>query len=55
MDKKWNSLKSPGDTFYTRQAKTRQYLLSRGFENELISTLLKKFTDGQTNHNNNSD
>ncbi len=54
LEKKWNSLKSPGDTHYTKQAKTRQYLLARGFENDLISRELKKFTDGQTNSHNNS-
>jgi regulatory protein len=55
LEKKWNSLKSPGDTNYTKQAKTRQYLLARGFENEWISRMLKKFIDGQTQCDNHSD
>jgi regulatory protein len=55
VEKKWNSLKSPGDTFYTKQAKTRQYLLGRGYENDWISRIMKKFIDGQTNDNNHSD
>jgi regulatory protein len=55
LEKKWNSLKSPGDTSYTKQAKTRQYLLARGYENEWISRIMKKFRDGQTEDNNDSD
>lgn len=45
IEKKWNALKAPGNTVYVKQAKTRQYLLSRGFENDIISRFLKPFSE----------
>ena len=45
MKKKWSSIKGQGITGYVKQAKTRQYLLSRGFENNLISKMLNVITE----------
>jgi len=52
IEKKWASLKGPGNTVYVKQSKTRQYLLSRGFENDMVSKKLKLFLDGQADHHN---
>lgn len=55
FEKKWNSLKGPENTHYTKQAKTRQYLLSRGFENDIISRIMKSYLNGETDHHNGAD
>lgn len=55
IEKKWTSLKGPGNTVFVRQSKTRQYLLSRGFENDIISKKIKLFLDGQADHHNDTD
>ena len=54
LEKKWTSLKGPGNTTYVKQSKTRQYLLSRGFENNIISNAMKLFY-GKTDDHNDSD
>ena len=54
LEKKWTSLKGPGNTIYVKQSKTRQYLLSRGFENNIISNAMKLFY-GKTDDHNDSD
>ena len=41
MQKKWSSIKGQGITSYVKQAKVRQYFLSRGYENSLITKVLK--------------
>ena len=43
IEKKWNSLKGEGDTEFVKQSKTRQYLMMRGFENDVISRVMKQF------------
>lgn len=53
--KKWASLKGPGNTEYVKQAKTRQYLLSRGFENDIINKAMKNFLNGKAEHHNDTD
>jgi regulatory protein len=40
--KKWSSIRGEVVTDYTRQSKTRQYLLQRGFENAVISAAIRK-------------
>lgn len=55
IEKKWTSLRAPGNTVYVKQSKTRQYLLMRGFENDIVSKKIKLFLDGQTDHNNSTD
>lgn len=41
MKKKWTSLSGRGITSYVKQAKTRHYFLSRGFEQAVISKMIK--------------
>lgn len=55
LHKKWSALKGPGNTEYVKQAKTRQYLISRGFENDIINRAMKNFLNGQTEHNNHTE
>jgi len=55
IEKKWTSLRGPGNTLFVKQSKTRQYLLMRGFENDIVSKKLKLFLDGQADHNNDTD
>lgn len=55
LRKKWTSLKGPGNTGYVKQAKTRQYLISRGFENDIINRAMKTFLDGQAQHHDHTD
>lgn len=43
IEKKWNSLKGEGDTEFVKQSKARQYLMMRGFENDVISRIMKQF------------
>lgn len=43
IEKKWYSIKPADDTSYVKQAKTRSYLIQRGFENNLISEGIKLF------------
>lgn len=54
MEKKWNALKGPGNTAYVKQAKVRQYLLSKGFENNIITKAMKELY-GKTNLHNDTD
>lgn len=49
IKKKWKSLRGPGNTSYVKQAKTRQYLISRGFENDIISRNLKAVAEQEKN------
>lgn len=51
MEKKWNALKTPGNTTYVKQAKVRQYLLSKGFENNIISKAMKELYGKNNIHN----
>lgn len=55
IEKKWTSLRAPGNTVFVKQSKTRQYLLMRGFENDIVSKKIKLFLDGQADHNNSTD
>lgn len=55
LHKKWSALKGPGNTEYVKQAKTRQYLISRGFENDIINRAMKNFLNGQAEHNNHTE
>jgi regulatory protein len=43
IEKKWTSLTSPGDTAFVKQSKTRQYLFMRGYENDVITRVMKLF------------
>ena len=43
IEKKWKSLKGEGETEFVKQSKTRQYLLMRGYENDVISRGIKLF------------
>ena len=54
MEKKWNALKGPGNTIYVKQSKVRQYLLARGFENNIITNTMKTF-HGKTDFHNDTD
>ena len=47
MKKKWASIKGQGITSYVKQAKTRQYFLSRGYENAVISKIMKGLTESE--------
>ena len=47
MKKKWTSIKGQGVTGYVKQAKTRQYLLSRGYENAVISKMMKGLIESE--------
>lgn len=49
MKKKWTSIKGQGVTDYVKQAKTRQYLLSRGYENAVISKMMKGLIESEKN------
>ena len=49
MKKKWLSIKGQGITTYVKQAKTRQYLLSRGYENAAISKAMKEILEEEKN------
>ena len=46
--KKWESLK--GEQYLNRQAKTTSYLLQKGFENNLISTIINEIRRGSMNY-----
>jgi regulatory protein len=54
MEKKWNALKGPGNTIYVKQSKVRQYFLSRGFENNIITNTMKTL-HGKTDFHNDTD
>ncbi|MEY4629357.1 MAG: hypothetical protein RLZZ595_1683 [Bacteroidota bacterium] len=45
--KKWKLLGAKEISGYEKQAKTRQFLLMKGFENEIITQTLKKIADGE--------
>lgn len=49
MKKKWLSIKGQGITTYVKQAKTRQYLLSKGYENAVISKAMKAILEEEKN------
>ncbi|MFM1794963.1 MAG: hypothetical protein RL642_1348 [Bacteroidota bacterium] len=51
MEKKWNSLKGPGNTIYVKQSKVRQYLLSKGFENNIITKAIQALYGKNHIHN----
>lgn len=55
LSKKWASLKGPGNTEYVKQAKSRQYLLSRGFENDVINRAMKNFLNGKAEYHDHTD
>jgi regulatory protein len=40
--KKWNSVTGKGINLFVKMTKTRNFLLSRGYEFELISTIMKE-------------
>lgn len=44
--KKWKSLTEKEISGYEKQAKTRQFLLMKGFENDLITRIIKNILDG---------
>ena len=54
MEKKWNAIKGPGVTVYVKQSKVRQHLLSKGFENNIITKVMKELY-GKTNLHNDTD
>jgi regulatory protein len=54
MEKKWNALKAPGNTIFVKQSKVRQYMLSKGFENNIITKAMKELY-GKTNLHNDTD
>lgn len=39
--KKWNSVKGPGINLFIKMAKTRDHLLQKGYEPELIANVMK--------------
>lgn len=49
MEKKWASIKGQGVTSYVKQAKTRQYFLSRGYDNGVISKVMKSIAEAEKN------
>jgi regulatory protein len=53
-EKKWSTLKGPGMTSRIRAEKTRQFLLRRGFENDLITKTLHEI-NGKTATDNDTD
>ncbi len=42
---KWNSIKGSGANLFVKMAKTKNYLLQKGFEPQLVSVVLKKITN----------
>jgi regulatory protein len=40
---KWNSVKGPGVNLFVKMTKTRNYLLQKGYEPELVAFVLKAF------------
>jgi regulatory protein len=38
---KWNSVKDPGVNLFVKMSKTRNYLLQKGYEPELVASVLK--------------
>jgi regulatory protein len=53
-EKKWNALKGPGNTIYVKQSKVRQYMLSKGFENNIITKAIQAL-NGKNNLHNDTD
>lgn len=43
--KKWNSVKGPGVNLFVKMAKTRNYLLQKGYEPELVAGVLKELQE----------
>ena len=41
-EKKWNSLRGPGNTGYVRSSKTTTYLLQRGFERAQVAIVIAR-------------
>lgn len=40
--KRWNALKGKGVNLFVKMTRTRNYLLSKGYESELISNIMKE-------------
>lgn len=49
MMKKWASINGQGITNYVKQAKIRQYFLSRGYEHAVISKIMKLIMEKEKN------
>jgi len=43
--KKWNSIKDPGVNQFVKMAKTRDYLLQKGYETAAIAVVIKKLQE----------
>ena len=39
--KRWNSIKGPGTNLFVKMTKTRDYLLQKGYESNLVSIEIK--------------
>ncbi len=42
--RKWNSIKAPGTNKFVKMTKTRDYLLQKGFESNLVSGVIRDLT-----------
>lgn len=47
IEKKWSSIKPETASDYDKQAKTRAYLFSRGFENTPVNIVMKRFLESR--------
>jgi regulatory protein len=45
--KKWNSIKGPGTSLFVKMTKTRDHLLRRGYEANLIVVEIRKLAEKQ--------
>lgn len=45
IEKKWRLIKPETESSFVKQSKTRQYLFQRGFENNHVNVVMKKFLD----------
>jgi len=43
-EKRWNSIKGPGINGYVKMAKTRDFLLMKGYESSLVSAEIKNLS-----------
>lgn len=43
--KRWNAVKGPGVNHFVKMARTRDYLLSKGYESTLVANEIKKLTE----------
>lgn len=48
LEKKWSALQKTATSPLTRQAKVKQYLVSRGFEMDIISRMFRSFMEKNT-------